>query len=110
MPAMYKIIFGSIMPRINEDLKLLHQNLADLVGDWFFYKEFIVMRIYSFEGKPYRLPKFLTRRIFVLEYLRKRLSMENEIFIKHKKVSSIKFKFTLEPFIVEFVAPLTIIT
>ena len=37
------------------------------------------------------------------------MSTKNEIFIKHKKVSSIKFKFTLEPFVVEFVATLTII-
>ena len=38
MPAVYKIIFGSTMPRINEDLKPLLQNLAELVGDWFCYK------------------------------------------------------------------------
>ena len=70
MFVVYKIIFGSIMPTINEDLKLLLQNLAELVGDWFCYKEFTVMRIYGFEGEPYKLPIFLTRSIFVLEYLR----------------------------------------
>ena len=37
------------------------------------------------------------------------MSIENEIFIKHKKVSSIKFKFTLEPFVVEYVGSVTII-
>ena len=85
------------MPRINEDLRLFLQNLAELIGDWFCYKYFTVIRVYGFEGEPYKLHKFLTIRIFVLEYLRQRLSVENEIFIKHKKVSSIKFKFTLEP-------------
>ena len=108
MPVVYKIIFGSTMQRINEDLKLLLQNPVELLGDWFYYKEFTVMTVYGFEGEPYKLPRFLTRRIFVLEYLRQRLSMENEILIEHKKDSSIKFKFTLEPFVVESVAALTI--
>ena len=65
--------------------------------------------VYGFEGEPYKLPKFLTRRLFVLELLRQRLSVENEIFINHKKVSSMKFKFTLEPFVVESVHVVTFI-
>ena len=109
MPTVYKIIFGSTTPRINEDLRVLLQNLVELIGDWFCYKYFTVIRVYDFEGKPYKLPKFLTRRIFSLEYLRQRLCAENDIFIKHKKVSSINFKFTLEPFIVELVTALTVI-
>jgi len=68
--VVYKVIFGSTMPRINEELKLLLQNPTDLVGDWFCYKEFTVMRIYGYQGEPYKLPIFLTRRIFVPEYLR----------------------------------------
>ena len=35
--------------------------------------------------------------------------MENDIFIKHKEVSSIEFKFTLEPFVVESVDALIVI-
>ena len=75
----------------------------------FYYKDFTVIRVYGFEAKPYKLHKFLTGKIFVLEYLRQRLSVENEIFIKHKKVSSIKFKFIMEPFVVEFVVVLTVV-
>ena len=55
------------------------------------------------------MPKFLTRILFVLEHLRQRLSTENENFIKHKKVYSMKFKFTLEPFVVESIYVVTII-
>ena len=109
IPTLYKIIFGSTMPRINEDLRLFLQNPVELIGDWFCFKDFTVIRVYGFEGEPYKFPKFLTRRTIVLEYLRQRLSTENGIFIKHKKVSSIKFKFTLEPFVVEYVAALTVI-
>ena len=109
MPVIYKIIFGSMMPRIIEDLKLLLHNPTQLIGGLFCYQDSIVIKVYGFEGKPYKLPKFLTRRLFVLEFLRQRLSVENENFIKHKKVSSIKFKFTLEPFVVEYVYVVTII-
>ena len=37
------------------------------------------------------------------------MSVENENFIRHKKVSSIKFKFTFEPFVVESVYVVSII-
>ena len=37
------------------------------------------------------------------------LSVENEIFTKHKKVSSMKFKLTLQPFVVESIHAITII-
>ena len=100
MPVIYKFIFGSIMPRISEDLTSLLQNPTKLIGDWLCYKDSIVIRVYVFEWEPYKFPKFLTRRIFILEYLRKQLSVKNQIFIKHKKVSSIKFMFTQQPFVV----------
>ena len=59
------------------------------------------MRVYGFEGEPFRLPKFVGRRLFSLEFLRQRLVAENDNFIKHKKASSLKFIFTMEPFVVK---------
>ena len=90
-------------------MKSFLHNPTKLIGDWFCYKDFTRIRVYGFEGEPYKLPKFLTRRLFVLEFLTQRLSVENESFIKSNKVSSIKFKFTLEPFVVEYVHAITII-
>ena len=107
MPAIYKVIFGSTMTRISEDLRSLLHNPTKLIGDWFYYKDSTVIRVYGFEEELYKLPKFLTRRIFVLEFLRKKLYVENEILIKHTNVSSMKFKFTLQPFVVEFVHVIT---
>lgn len=52
MPAIYKVIFGSTMPRISEHLKFLLQNPAELIGDWFCFKHFIVIRVYGFEVEP----------------------------------------------------------
>ena len=47
--------------------------------------------------------------MFALEFLRQRLVAENDNFIKHKKASSLKFVFTLEPFVVKFVFTANII-
>ena len=101
MPALYKLIFGSFMPRIGEDLKLLHHNPVETVGDWFCFENYTLIRVYGLEGEPFRIPKFTSRRLFSLESLRKRLVAENDNFVKHKKASSMKFVFTLEPFVVK---------
>ena len=109
MPTIYKVIFSSTMPRISEDLKFLLQNPVELIGDWFCFKDSIVIRVYGFEGGPYKIPKFLTRRLFVLEFLRQRLSVENENFIKNKKASSMNFNFTLELFVVKSIYAISIV-
>ena len=67
MPTLHKLIFGTFMPIISEDLKLLLQIPVETVGDWFFFKDYIVIGVYGFEGEPFRLPKFTSRRLFALE-------------------------------------------
>ena len=91
MSSLHKLIFGISLPRMTKEMKVYMQNSNELVGDWFLYKEFIVLRVYGFEDEPYRLPVFLTKRIFVLEFLRQRLQVESDIFIKHKNASNMKF-------------------
>ena len=109
MPAIYKVIFGSTMPRINEDLKFLLQNPTKLIVGWFCFKDSTVIRVYGFEEEPYKLPKFTTRRLFALEFLRQRLIVENDNFLKYKKASSMKFNFTLEPFVVRSIYAITVV-
>ena len=84
------------------------QNANEPVGYWFLYKEHIVLRIYRFTEEPYKLLTFLTKRIFVLEFLRQRLHVESKIFPKHKKYFNIKFKYTIEPFVVDSTSALQI--
>ena len=109
MSSIYKSIFGITLPRMIEEMKAYMHNSNEPVGDWFLYKDFTMLRIYVFEDEPYRLPVFLTKRIFVLEFLRQRLQVESEIFLKHKKASNMKFKYTIEPFVVNSTASLSII-
>ena len=103
IPALYKLIFGSSMLRIGEDLKLLLQGPVETIGHWFCFEDYTLIRVYGFEGEPFRLPNFTTRRFFAVEFLKKRLATENEFFFKHKKASSLKFFFTLEPFVVKYI-------
>lgn len=55
MAYVYRLIFGTTFPRITEEMKACLHNSNELVGDWFLYKECIVLRIYGFEEEPYKL-------------------------------------------------------
>ena len=68
-----------------------------------------MLRAYGFEEEPYKLPVFLTKRTFSLELLRQILYVESEIFLKHKKASNMKFKYTMDPFVVNSTSALSII-
>ena len=109
MSSIYKLIFGTSLPTMIEEMKAYLQNSNETVGHWFLYKEFIILRVYGFENEPYRLLVFLTKRIFVLEFLKQRLHVESEIFLKHKKASNMKFKYTIDPFVVNSTVALTVV-
>ena len=106
MSSIYKLIFGITLPRMIEEMKTYLQNSNDPVGDWFLYKEFIVLRVYGFEYEPYKFLVFLVEIIFVLEFLRQRMQVESEIFLKHKKSWNMKFKYTIDPFVVNYTVAL----
>ena len=57
------------------------------------------MRVYGFTGEPYRVPAFLTPRLFALEFIRQRLCAEEEHFRAFKKYSDVKFPLKVGPFI-----------
>jgi len=45
-------------------------------GEWYFFEDYTIIRIYGFESQPYRLPIFLIHKNFALELRRKRLSFD----------------------------------
>ena len=94
------MLFDELLPRVFEEMNIMMQSSPeDRIGDWFLYKDFIVLRVYGFTGEPYRLPAFLTPRIFALEYMRQRLHAEEEHFGAFKKSSNIKFPLKVGSFI-----------
>ena len=93
-------MFDEVLPRVLEEMKsMMKYSPEDRIGDWFLYKDFTVLRVYGFTGEPYRLPAFLTPRIFALEYMRQRLHVEEEHFGAFKKSSNIKFPLKVGSFI-----------
>ena len=100
MAEIDKLLFDDVLPRVLEEMRLMLQSSSeDKIGDWFLYKDFIVLRVYGFTGEPYRLPVFLTPRIFALEFMRQRLCVEEEHFGAFKKYSNVKFPLKVGPFI-----------
>ena len=94
------MLFDEVLPQVLKEMKSMMQSSPeDRVRDWFLYKDFTVLRIYGFTGEPYRLPAFLTPRIFALEYMRQRLHAEEEHFGAFKKSSNIKFPLKVGSFI-----------
>ena len=82
-------------------MKVKLQMSVEPTGDWFLHMNFTMLKIYGFKEEPYKLPSFLTPRLFALEFLRQRLFVEKEHFLKYRKASSIKFNYIVEPFVVK---------
>jgi len=100
MAEVYKMIYNDVLPRVLEDMRvMLQSSLEDRTWDWFLHKEFTVIRVYGFTGEPYRLPAFLTPRVFALEFIRQRLCAEEEHFRAFKKYFDVKFPLKVGPFI-----------
>jgi len=88
------------LPRVLDEMRSLMQSSPeDRVGDWFLYRDYTMLRIYGLNGQPYRIPSFLTSRIFALEFMRQILLSKEEHFCAFKNSSNIKFPFKVGTFI-----------
>ena len=70
------------------------------MGDWYLYEKHTELRIFGTNLLPYKLPKFLTIRVFDLEYLRQVLNFDAINFLASKKKTQFKIKSQIGPFIV----------
>ena len=94
----YRLILEEELPRICQELQEnLHPVTEQQVGDWILYREYTVIRIYGFEKSPYKLPKFLTPRIFALEVLRQRLDLDYIHFTGKNQARTFKLPMTVGP-------------
>ena len=58
-------------PRISDDIKnILQLSKQYRVGDWYLYQNHTEIRVYGCELSPFKLPKYVPMRLFVLEYCR----------------------------------------
>ena len=68
-----------------------------------------MIRVYGCEEKPYKLPVFLTPRIFALEVLRQRLHSDELHFSSKKRSTNLKFPIIVGPFTVRNKAAIELI-
>ena len=87
----------------------LHPQTENQIGDWFLYQDYTVITIYGSEEQPYRLPSFITPKIFSLEVLRQRLHSYKLHFSRKKQTSNFKVPITIGPFIVRNKASIELI-
>ena len=72
-----------------------------MIGDWFLTKFETVIRLYGFLHQPYNLLSFFTIRVFSLELIRQRLTIEEEHILSFRKSSSINFPWEIGPYAVK---------
>ena len=106
----YFLFFEVNYPRVPQHFQVyLHPQAENQIGHWFLYHDYIVIRVYGCEEQPYKLPVFLTPRIFALEVVRQRLHSDELHFSSKKKTSNFKFPITVGPFIVKNKAAIELI-
>ena len=71
------------------------------IGDWFMFRDHMIIRVYCFIGTPYILPAFMTSSLFALEYIRQRLVTKKKQLLKAKKGCNIKFHYAIGPFAIK---------
>ena len=102
MAEIYRVMFQNRLPRVLPEMEeMLEFSPYIRVGDWFLLKEHTIIKVYGFVHEPYILPTFLTPRILALEFIRHKLIMENEHFLRFRKAYEIKFPLKLGPFIIK---------
>ena len=74
-------------PRVNEEINKI-MKLTDQVRtiDWYLQQNYIEIGVYGCELAPCKLPKYLSMRIFALEYIRQMINANEVHFVSAKKI------------------------
>ena len=87
-------------PRVSEEIKKVMQLTEQVrTADWYLYQNYTEIRVYASELAPYKLPKYLSMRIFSLEYIRQMIDADEVHFVSAKKKSQFRIKSHIIPFI-----------
>ena len=96
MYVAYSVLLGRELERMSTDIKPYLQ-LGEVVkrGDWYLGLNYIGIRLYGIETTPYKMSKLLTPRLFMLEYLRQMVEVDDLHFIKSRKKGRIVFPISM---------------
>ena len=110
MANIYGLFFQEILPKMFPRMKkTMHLSPNKRIGDWFLTNFEIIIRLYDFVHQPYILPAFLTIRIFSVELVRQRLTIEEEHILSFRKSSGINFPRKVGPYSVKSRATLPLV-
>ena len=94
------MLTGNTQPRISQEIKrVLQLAKNNKVGDWYLYQNHTEIRIYGCQLAPYKLPKYLSMRIFSLEYFRQIINSDEVHFLSSMKKTQFKIKNQLDSLI-----------
>jgi len=94
------LLIGHPLPRLTGDMKkILQLSKQYKIGDWYFYQNHTVIRIYGCELSRFRLPRYVPMRLFALEYFRQLINADLTHFCSPKKKAQQRIKNQLGPFI-----------
>ena len=87
-------------PILTHDMqKILQLSKNYKIGDWYFYQNHTILRIYGCELCPYRLPRYVPMRLFSLEYFRQFINSDLSHLHSTKKMARLKLRDQLGPFV-----------
>ena len=94
------LLVSSPLPRLTDEMqKILQLSKSYSIGDWYFYQDHTVIKIYGCELAPYRLPKYVPMRLFSLEYFWQFGNVDMIHFYGRSKKAQLKIRHQLGPFI-----------
>ena len=98
MIEIYAAIFQKRLPWVLLEMWDLLQAYTERRTRYWFPSEYgIVIRMCGFTQSPYMLLAFLTPRIFSMDFIRQKLFVEIEHFLKYKKSTHIKYHWSVGP-------------
>jgi hypothetical protein len=92
------MLSGRPKPQIHDDVqRILHLSNNPKKGDWYLYQNHTEIRVFGCELAPYKLPKYVSVRIFALEYIRQIMNSDDIHFVSLKKNTSCGSRVELAP-------------
>lgn len=86
-------------PKINEEIRRTMQLTEQVkTTDWYLYQNYTEIQVYGNELAPFQLPKFLSMRVFSLEYIRQMIHANELHFVSAKNKAQFKNKTQIGPF------------
>jgi hypothetical protein len=94
------MLSGRPKPQINDEVqRILHLSDNTKTGDWYLYQNHSEIRVYECKLAPYKLPKYVSVRIFSLEYIRQIMNLDDIHFVSLKRKQQLRIKGQIGSFI-----------